>query len=148
MDEKEFESLLYGYKNTGALFSELKGKQALLFVKGQALNEFALGLANAGTAAGYSGAYLSLNESFKSLADSFRQPATVGTQTYFIDCVSSTAGFSVLEKERCILVSSPTSLTELSLAITLALKKAGVLRKGAPRLNFSERLSCGLKLWI
>jgi len=82
----------------------------------------------AGRAAGFGGVYLSLNESFKSLADSLGPGTKAGPDAeapplHFIDCVSTLTGLVFLEKERCIQVNGPTSLTELSLAISMALKK-------------------------
>ncbi len=126
MEEKEFTDLLYGRRDLNSVFAELAGKQALLLVKGETLNQFGLSLVQAGRAAGSGGVYLSLNESFKSLADSFLLETKANTEVpplYFIDCVSTLTGLVFLEKERCIQVNGPTSLTELSLAISMALKK-------------------------
>ncbi len=121
MDEKEFAALLSGFSDPGKVFSELAGKQSLVLVKGAALNESSLALVNAALAQGHSGAYLSLNESFKSLADSIQ--AKSNARLYFVDCVSTLTGMTFLEKERCIMVNGPASLTELSLAVSMALKK-------------------------
>ena len=122
MDEKEFVSLLYGVKNPEAIFLELAGKQSLVFIKADAVNELSAGLVHAALARGFSGVYLSLNESFKYVAPLFA-PAQPKAELYYIDCVSSLAGPSLLEKEKCILVSGPTSLMELGVAIAMGLKK-------------------------
>ena len=66
----------------------------------------------------YSGIYITLNKPYRKLMEIFQGDKIDTSKLFFIDSITNTAGGTVQRTDKCLFLSSPQELTDMSIAIS------------------------------
>lgn len=83
------------------------------------------------------GIYITVNRPFNNLVDILKKNGIDISKLFFIDCITKKAGGKSERKENCLFISSPSSLTDLGIAIDEAINSL----KGTNKFLFVDSVS-------
>ncbi len=99
-----------------------EGSICLIITTAKAIMKTNLDVLKVFISQGLFGLYVTINQPYITLQNLFNREGIDLNKLFFIDCITQTAGGRAERTSNCLFINSPSSLTELGIALTQAIQ--------------------------